>query len=51
MKKAGYELENPISTDNTDVYSIRRAKVKNMALKAKSNSKIGWDKITGKRPY
>lgn len=51
MRKAGYELENPISTDNTDVYSIRRAKVKNMALKAKSNSKIGWDKITGKRPY
>ncbi len=51
MKKAGYELEDAISTDNADVYSIRRAKVKNMALKAKSNSKIGWDKITGKRPY
>lgn len=51
LSKAGYELEDAISTDNTDVYSIRRAKVKNMALKAKSNSKIGWDKITGKRPY
>lgn len=51
FRRAGYEMENPISTDNTDVYSIRRAKVKNMALKAKSNSRIGWDKLTGKRPY
>ena len=51
LPKAGYVLEDVAHNPKTDVYAIRRAKVKNMAKKAKSNSKVGWDKITGRRPY
>lgn len=51
LPKAGIELEQTIDHPKVDVYSIRRAKLKNMAKKAKSNSRVGWDKLTGRRPY
>lgn len=51
LPKAGIELDQTIDHPKVDVYSIRRAKLKNMAKKAKSNSRVGWDKLTGRRPY
>ena len=51
LPKAGFEMDQILDRPKVDVYSIRRAKLKNMAKKAKSNSRVGWDKLTGRRPY
>lgn len=46
--RSGYMVQKEISPD---IYSIRRAKVKNMAMKAKSNSRMGLDKLCGRRRF
>lgn len=46
--RPGYVVQKEISPD---IYSIRRAKVKNMAMKAKSNSRMGLDKLCGRRRF
>lgn len=54
MRDSGYEIEKQYAGDSDtapDIYTIRRAKVKNFAKKAKANSKVGMDKICRRRPF
>ena len=54
MRDSGYEVDKQYTGDSEsapDIYTIRRAKVKNMARKAKANSKMGMDKICRRRPF